>query len=200
MLSEPIAGQRVTNAQSVAHGDDSGLLVTFHKVAQKNEAESLNAGRPIFRDVDFVKIITPGDSSNIYDQPAKPHHKERFPRQWEQYKRGEEQASDGTPLEAWPRMTPSKIAAYKFANVFTVEAVATIADANASHMPMDFMDDRVAARAYLLAAEDSAYAQRMAAENAAKDAEIAQLRATVADLGKRMDAIADAKSDKGKKA
>jgi hypothetical protein len=189
MLSEPMAGQRVNNAQTVAYGDDSGLFVTFYKKGVKNEAESTAQGRPMFRDVDFVKIITPGDALNIYDQPVKDVHKQRFARQWDAYQKGQTQAQDGTPLEMWPHMTPSKIMAYKSSNVFTVEAIAAIADSNGSHMPMDWMDDRIKARAYLQAAEDTAVVQKLAAENATKDAEIARLTANLADLGRKVDSL-----------
>lgn len=190
MLAEPIAGQHVANASTVVHGDDSGLHVTFRKVAVKNEIASTNAGRPIFRDVDYVRIITPGDALNIYDQPVKEQHKQRFARLWDAYQKGQEQAQDGTPLEAWPHMVPSKIAAYKFANVFTVEGIAAIADSNASHMPMDWRDDQVKARAYLQAAEDSSFAQRLAADNKAKDEQIAALTANLADLAAKVEALA----------
>lgn len=198
MLTDPIAGQRVSNGSPVAHGTDDGLFVTFYKKAVRSEAESEKAGRPIFHDVDFVKIITPGDALNVFDQPARPRDKERFARQWAAYQAGQEQSQDGTPLEMWPRMTPSKIAAYKASRVSTVEAVANIADSNGSHMPMDWMDDRLAARAYLQAAEDSAVVQKLATDNAAKDAEIERLKANLADLGSKVDSLMEAKPRKAK--
>lgn len=199
MLSEPIAGQRVNNGSTVAHGTDEGLLVTFYKKAVKNEHESANAGRPIFRDVDFCRIVTPGDAQNVWDQPVRARDKERFAARWDAYQKGQVVSQDGTPLEAWTRMTPAKIAAYKSSNVATVEGVANISDSNGSHMPMDWMDDRLAARAYLQAAQDSAVVQKLATESAAKDAEIARLTAALAELGGKVDALmSESKPRKGK--
>ncbi len=154
MFAEPIAGQAPANGQAIVHGGDANLFVTFHTKGVKLEEQSEKAGRPIFKDVVFCRIITPGDAQNVWDQPVRESDKKRFRAQWEQFQAGMEQSQDGTPLEAWTRMTPSKILAYKSVHIGTVEQVASIADSNGTHMPMDWMDDRVAAQAYLRAAED----------------------------------------------
>lgn len=189
MLAEPIAGQEVSNGSTVLHGNDRGLIVTFYTRPVHLDAESKSAGRPIFKDRVFCKILTPGDSLSIWDQPARESDKQRFPMQWKAFENGMVIADDGTPLEAWTRMTPSKIASYKASGIRTVEQVSTIADSNGHAMPMDWQSDRVAAQAYLKAAEDSAFAQKMAEDNAAKDAEIARLRANLADLGSKVDQL-----------
>ena len=65
---------------------DSALSVLFYSKAMQNEFESKKQGRPIFFDVDMVRIFLPGDDKNIIDTFARDDHKERFPRQWEHYR------------------------------------------------------------------------------------------------------------------
>lgn len=199
MFPEPIAGQKITaNVQTVVHGNDEGLLVTFYKKAVQNNFKSEKEGRPIFDDADFVRIVTPGDASNIFDQKVREDHKQRFARQWEAYKSGQEVSQSGTPLEAWVRMTPSKIMMYKFAGIATVEGVANAADSNAKYLPMDWHDDRLAARAYLQSAEDSSVVQRQAAELQQRDDEIANLKRQMEELATLVKG-ADGDKPKGKK-
>lgn len=188
-LAEPIAGQHVVNGQSVAHGGDSNLFVTFYTKGVKLEEQSRQAGRPMFTDKVFCRIITPGDSQNVWDQPVRESDKMRFTKQWDAFQRGMEQAQDGTPLEQWTRMTPSKVLAYKSVHVATVEQVASIADANGNNMPMDWMDDRIAARAYLQSAEDSSVVQRQAEQLAQRDEQIASQAAQIRDLGGKLDEL-----------
>lgn len=203
MLSEVLPAKDPVNGQRMAHGTDEGLHVTFYTKAEINNAESKKHGRPIAHDKVFCKIVTPGDALSVWDQPARDVDKERFPRQWEAFQRGQEMSEDGTPLEMWTRMTPSKVLAYKAANIFTVEAVANISDANSHAMPMDFASDRLAARAYLQAAEDSAVVQRQAEELAHQQAENERLKKQIADLGAKVDQLmgasekAPAKAAKG---
>lgn len=188
-LVEPIAGQTVVNGQTIMHGGDSGLFVTFYTKGVKLEEQSRQAGRPIYRDETFCKIITPGDALNVWDQRVRESDKIRFAKQWDMFQRGMEQAQDGTPLEQWTRMTPAKMMAYKAVHIGTVEQVAAIADSNGSHMPMDWQNDRIAAQAYLQAAQDSSVVQRQAEALAERDARIKLLEGNLADLGGKLDQL-----------
>ena len=48
---------------------------------------------------DFIRIIVPGDKTNVVDQPVREDHKERFPRQYLYWKMQSTDASAiGTPL------------------------------------------------------------------------------------------------------
>lgn len=189
MFADAIVPQNVKNGQALSHGGDDGLLVTFYTKGIHLEEQSKQAGRPVFKDVVFVRIVTPGDALNIFDQPAKPHHYTRFPKHWEAFQKGMEIADDGTPLQHWTRMTPSKVLAYASVHIKTVEQVANIGDANGGAMPMDWQQDRIAARAYLQAAADSSVVQRQAEQLAERDAEINLLKTNLATLGSQMEQL-----------
>ena len=44
---------------------DKKLLVAFYKGLEKNEFKSIEAGRPIFDEMDLIKIITPGSRDSF---------------------------------------------------------------------------------------------------------------------------------------
>ncbi len=60
---------------------DSRLQVRFYKRPVQQEQESIEAGRPIFKEFDFVHICVAGDTLTEIDTYALPSHKTRFPLQ-----------------------------------------------------------------------------------------------------------------------
>lgn len=145
------------NEQSDA---DKKLVAIFYSDVVKNEAKSAEAGRPIFDDVDLVKIITPG-SRDTFVGDATPEYQARFPRQWARYKAGKDQNSaSGTPLNQLPWLTPGQIAEFNALQVHTVEHLAGMSDALA-HKFMGFHAMRDRAQAYLEAAKSAAPFQQM---------------------------------------
>ena len=97
----------------------------------QDEFKSNKEGRPIFADVDFVNIMTPGDKLNIIDTFARPEHKARFPQQWAHYQNlhGGDSREIGTPLTAWARLSGAQAEELKALKFFTVENIANASDA-----------------------------------------------------------------------
>ena len=96
----------------------------------KQEDESMAAGRPIFKEFDFVRICVPGDNLTEIDTYANDGHKSRFPRQWMHYQNqvaGHEQLI-GTPIEEWTIISRSQADELKGVKFHTVEAVANASD------------------------------------------------------------------------
>lgn len=111
-------------------GADSRLAVTFYKRSMKQEDESMAAGRPIFKEFDFVRICVPGDSLTEIDTYANEGHKARFPRQWAHYQNqtaGHEQII-GTPIEEWTIISRSQADELKGVKFATVESIANASD------------------------------------------------------------------------
>jgi hypothetical protein len=111
-------------------GADSRLAVTFYKRSMKQEDESLAAGRPIFKEFDFVRIMVPGDALTEIDTYANESHKQRFPRQWAHYQNqvGDHQDIMGTPLEQWTQITRSQAEELRGLKFPTVESIAHCSD------------------------------------------------------------------------
>jgi hypothetical protein len=158
---------------------DSRLAVKFYKRAMKLEHESNEAGRPIFKDFDFVRIMVAGDNLTEIDTYAQESHKQRFPRQWLQYQATQDYSNEiiGTPVEQWPLISQSQAQELKGVKFMTVESIANASDLQlqrigmiAGMSPHAFRDK---AKSFLNLASESA-------EAAKRDEEINQLKQELA--------------------
>lgn len=187
-----------------AMNPDSVLHVTFYQRAIKNDFLSLKENRPIYEDVDFVRIEKPGDTLSIIDTPSRKDHADRFPLQWARYQNNKSaDQTIGTPVEEWPRLEASQREMLKAMNFRTVDSIANASDAQiqqvgmlAGMAPMAFREQ---AKIFLRRASDTADAALRAAESE-------KLREQNEELHKQMQAMmADMNSlrkqieDKGKK-
>ena len=148
--------------ESDIQGADSRLAVQFYKRSVKQDMASDEAGRPIFKEFDFVRIMIPGDNLTEIDTYAQESHKQRFPRQWAHYQNQVAGHEDiiGTPLDQWPQVTRSQAEELRGLKFYTVEAIADCSDQQlqrigmvAGMSPHNF---RLKAKAFLNLANDSA--------------------------------------------
>jgi hypothetical protein len=142
--------------------DDDKLFVMFFMEAVHNKTKSDLEGRPIFDEKPMVKIVTPG-SKDILVNKASEHYQRRFAKQWERFKRNQEQSVDGTPLEQVPFLTVGQIAELKALNVLTLEGLAGMSD-SVAHRFMGFHDTRTKAQRFLEAAKSAAPITAMQAQ------------------------------------
>lgn len=161
--------------------EDSKLFVTFFKHPQEDKVESLKEGRPIYKEVDYVRIMVPGDKDSIVVRPARILDKQRFQKQFDAYEAGEKEYLDGMPLKAWPMVTRGQVEELKYFGCHTVEQLADLADIHVQKfMGMGTLKEQ--AKAYIQAAKDNAPLVQLNAAVEAKDAEIAALQEAVDDL------------------
>lgn len=111
--------------------------------------------RDPYKDTPFVRIMVPGDKTNIVEQPVREHHKKRFIRQWLHF---QSQNNDGlvigTKLEQWNKERPdefndNQMAELQILKFQTVEQVATATDAQLQRIGMGGAGLRERARVYL---------------------------------------------------
>jgi len=187
-------------------GADSRLAVTFYKRSIKQDDESMAAGRPIFKEFDFVRICVPGDNLTEIDTYANESHKVRFPRQWSHYQNqvGNQEKIIGTPIEQWPLITRSQADELKGIKFHTVESVANCSDQQlqrigmiAGMSPHAF---REKAKAFLNLANESAEISQREAELQALRAENdkikAETEAKLTQMQEQMSAILAAVAEK----
>lgn len=152
-----------------------------------------------YETVEMVEIITPGDSKATPVQKVTDGIRAKYRDYYEHWKRTQTMAPVGSPLEMWPMMTPAMVHQLKAANIFTVEQLANIADANLMHIPFG-KTLRNQAQAWLAAKQDSdaierATAQTQAMQDAMRlmeeksERERAEMRAENADLRAKLDAV-----------
>jgi hypothetical protein len=106
----------------------------------------------------FVRIVVPGDKTNIIEQPVREDHKQRFPRQWLyfQMKQNEQEGAvlPGVPLRVWAQDEPetlnkSRMEELQILKFQTVEQIATSSDAQLQRVGMGAAGLREKARLYL---------------------------------------------------
>jgi hypothetical protein len=184
---------------------DSRLQVRFYKKPVHQEQESIDAGRPIYKEFDFVHICVAGDTLTEIDTYALQNHKTRFPIQWANYMNrvgANDQEVVGTPVAEWPLVSKSQAEELRAMKFFTVESIASASDQQLQRMgmaagmsPYSFRDK---AKAFLNLATTSAETDKreheinaLKEELAKKDLETAKMKAeTDAKLAQMQDQMA----------
>ena len=193
---------------------DSRLQVRFYKKPVQQEAESLAAGRPIFKEFDFVHICVAGDTLTEIDTYVLNSHKQRFPIQWAQYQNrvgADDQEVVGTPVSEWPIVSKSQAEELRALKFHTVESIAGASDQQLQRMgmaagmsPYAFRDK---AKAFLNLATNAAETDKreseinsLKEELAKKDLETAKIKAEtdakLAQMQEQMAAILAAVGEK----
>ena len=193
---------------------DSRLQVRFYKRSVHQEQESMDAGRPIFKDFDFVQICVAGDSLTEIDTYALASHRTRFPIQWANYMNRQganDQEVVGTPVTEWPLVSKSQAEELRAMKFQTVESIANASDQQLQRMgmaagmsPFAFRDK---AKAFLNLATNAAETDKreseinsLKEELAKKDLETAKIKAEtdakLAQMQEQMAAILAAVGEK----
>ena len=124
---------------SDTQGADSRLQVRFYKKSVQQEQESIDAGRPIYKDFDFVHICVAGDTLTEIDTYALNSHKQRFPIQWANYMNRQgahDEEVVGTPVSEWPLVSKSQAEELRAMKFHTVESIAGASDQQLQRMGM----------------------------------------------------------------
>ena len=171
--------------ESDERGSEGTLIAQFYTGVVFMSFKSEEAGRPIYEDVDFIKIFIPGDKNNIIDRPCHEGDKQRFPQQWAHYKNQKDgdQKEIGTPITEWPKLSLSQKEELKALKFFTVESVANASDQALSKIgmiggmsPYAFRD---AAIRFLKVATDDAAVSKIESES---KKEIDELKSQIEEL------------------
>jgi len=166
----------------------SGIPKFFVKASRKADGT--------YDNVEMVEIITPGDPKATPILKVTDGVRAKYSDYYTHWKRTQQMAPVGTPLEMWPMMQPAMVTQLKAGNIFTVEQLAEISDGNLHHVPFG-KTVREQARAWLGAKEKSdaieqataqthamqdgmrMMEQRFAQQDAEKDAKIGNLQASL---------------------
>lgn len=167
---------------------DTQLHVEFYEFKQEGP----------YKGTPFVRIVTPGDKTNIIDQPARDDHKRRFQRQWLFFQaKNAEGSIIGTPLLQWHQERPEELTEGQLAELSilkfqSVEQVATASDTQIQRVGMGAAGLRERARSYL----SSKNAQTAGAEMEALKAQVAALTALLSTGQNTVQATPEATASK----
>lgn len=178
----PLFGLDENPRQNDNSGDDK-LFLKFFTKAVLHPAESTKAGRPIYKDQDFVEIRIPGSQLTSIITPIK-HSMSRFGDRYKMWKAGQAETMTGTPLENFPLMfnKPSLVAELNALNIKTVEQLANIPDNTKQRIMGGHELSRRAATWIEATTGADAKIEQMAGENAAMRQQMEELQARLAAM------------------
>jgi hypothetical protein len=143
-----------TQAGEAVFGTDQNLLVKFFVHPQISKFKSNEAGTAVYDNVEMIEVIQPGEKEPIR-QLANEWHRQRFPRQYENFKKGIAEPESGTPLDHLMPGEPGTVMTLKTQNVHTVQQLANLHDTAIGNIPMG-RDLVNRAKRYLASAEKGA--------------------------------------------
>jgi hypothetical protein len=112
---------------------------------------------------------------------------------YDAWKAGQEVPLDGTPLAAWPGLSPEQAELFKMKGVRTVEQIAGLTDTHKHSMGIPGLHDIIEnAKRYLLAKDKTSITSALEK----KDAEIAALKAQQEEMAVMIKELMEAKQEK----
>jgi hypothetical protein len=170
--------------------DFSHLHVEFFMDAVQDQAESAKQGRPIYKDVEMVRIRIAGDKYSVFVAPASDPSSVRDPNTnyrltyaqlhsgpYEAFKKGVAYAGTGTPLAELPFLTESQRKELRALNIHTAEALAGLDGQMLSKIGMFGRQMKTQAEEYLKKAQNAAGVSQLARENEELKERLARLEA-----------------------
>lgn len=189
------AMMQLAEMQSNPNSGSEKLYVTFDLHPRLNEKKSEEEGRPVYDEVEYIRKVVPGDRQNEIHRPAVESEKRLFARQYAEFKAGSRAAQSGTPLKEWTAISASQAKELAHFHVYTVEQLAGLSDANIQNIgPIRGLQAK--AKDYLEKAAGNAPLEKMRAELTEKDTTIATLKQQMESMGKRLDELTKAQSQK----
>ena len=173
-----------------ANAGDESLFVVFYMGVAKNEGKSLQDGRPIFDDVEFCRIIIPGDKNTVIDRPATESDRRRFSKQYGLFKEGrkEHEQVSGTRLTDWPHLSRAQCEEFKYLGIITVEQLGEVRDDIVARVP-GMSTLKQTAKVWLARSKDTAAAAKQSALMAEQAKRIESLEEVVRQQSTRIEAM-----------
>lgn len=155
---------------------NAGIFPVFYTEAVPNKFRTEKEGRPVFEEKEFVEIIIAGDSKTKVHEPVNQGHIERWPEQYQKFKDGLEQATEGTPVEQWNYLSKSQVAELKALNIKTVEALAELPDTGLQRLGMGARSLQGKAQSFIAMSKEDATKEELMKANQALQAQIDELQ------------------------
>ena len=169
--------------------------IEFKILTEEDREQSIATGAYKSKDVDFVSIMPAGDRNLKVDRRVDEwldqltqrvkqgmgnvQHLDYFKTAYKTWKETQEIPVNGTPIKAWPVISPSQAQNILSANIRTIEDLAMANEETLTRIGMGARALKERAVAWLGAANDTG---KIAEENAAMKVQLAQLVADMAEL------------------
>lgn len=114
---------------------ESKVFVEFSLHPRRNPAKSATEGRDVFDDVEYVRIVVPGERDGVH-RPAMQRDRDSYPRQYAAFKvNASQEAASGTPLSHVLWLKPSQVAELQHYSCRTLEQLGAMPDSAAQKFP-----------------------------------------------------------------
>lgn len=154
--------------------NNQGVYAHFYLTTREDPVQSAAAGRPIYVEKEYVKILSAGSANNIIDKPVSEIERNRFPDQYAKFKAGDKEQIIGTPLAEVPWITRAQVDELLYRKIRTLEQLAALDDQHCNVPGM--YDLKRKAAAWLVKAKEAAPFTAMQAELDALRAELDALK------------------------
>lgn len=162
-------------------GMDRNVVQFFTKPAW-NKNKSREAGRPIFDSKEYISVHAPGVRNEAYVGPVRQIDKRIYARQYQEWKSGQTNADQGTPLVTAGIVSPERAEELAFFKIKTVEQMASIDDARLQNLGHTARREMEACKAFLDKQSKAVAAGDLEKKLSERDARLAELEAKLAKL------------------
>ncbi len=193
-VASPEETQMADNLDNQNVGDRR-LWTEFRMELVQDPAKTEKAGRPIFDEVEYIKIVSPGDRNNIIDCPVNEFHRARFSTRYRAWKEGKAkgEAITGTPIEKWPEITRGDAESLRYLHIYTVEGLVGVDDVVLGKWPgLRTLRDR--AKQWLEVSLKTAAASQLRADKEKSEAKVANLERQLEEMRKALARVEDSRS------
>lgn len=167
----------------------AGCVVVFYDKEEPDAARTEKEGHACFKMKTYIRKQVPGDNLVAIDRPVRDSDKQEFHAEWKRYQEKRVDIVDGVPIDQWPVLNRAQVAEFKALGIHSVEQFMNMPESHGQKI-MGFNTLRQKARAFLEWAKDAEKSEQIQADAAAKDAQIQELTAKLAELTAQVAAMA----------
>jgi hypothetical protein len=156
------------NTEGVSSVDRDGLHVQFYLRPIYQARASEVEGRPIFKDVPYVRIEVPGDRYTVCDQKATEIHQRRWPELWRAFQEGQKGVlleEGDVPIAQWAALPRFRVLELKAMGIQSVMQLGKVSDADIGKLGPCARSERDLAQLSLMSPTD---AEKAAAKRTAE--------------------------------
>jgi hypothetical protein len=164
----------------------ANVRAEFFMDTVEDRRASIDAGRPVFREIESVKVIIPGLIASVVVHRVNEEHRQRWPEQYAAFKAGQDPVLNGTPLEEWPILNKAAISELRHAQIRTVEELAALSDIAVQGIGMGGQVLRERARGWLDDAQHEAFTNRLLHDNDLLRSEVGALKTQNEELSRHL--------------
>ncbi len=165
------------------HPSQSGnILPRFYMGSKQSKEKTMEAGYPIFKEVEMVEIRIAGDNKTVIHKKVDEEIKRRWPDHYQAFKKGSEAPIEGLHLKHCPLFSEAQVRTLQGQNIHTVEALSELPDSFLTRLGMGARALQAKAKAYIKDAEGTKEVTKLAAENQRMKAEIEMLKRQISEL------------------